>query len=704
MGAEQEKLFRWYDRFGFNVQVCAIFLCAILVVGLITSVLLTKVSSAIIYAHQTQQGLKLTNFMARQTEVALLFQSADVASEIAKSIIDLPDVKGISIRTHELNELFSIGDQFPESSLGTPPKESALVGESNNIWLFSAPVYSNQGEQNQLIHSSENEQKFLLGYISILVAKDSQIQLIRTISKNNLWAGGLLVMFLVLLMWVCSRALRPIKDLSMIMASAQGSDEIVFCDVYGPKDIAQMQKAFNSLMADLYERGNELKKAVQSAVELANHDSLTGLPNRAYLMQHLQSLIDRSSADSHMFAVLFLDLDHFKAVNDTMGHDSGDLLLKAVSERLQSHVQDKDFIARLSGDEFTIILENIRHSKSVTAIAEKICHSLRRPFLFLRHEVLLTTSIGISIFPNDGKDIKDLMKHADSAMFNAKAGRDGFCFYKPGMEMVMSRRLAKERELRQGIEQNELRLFFQPKVDLRDATLVGAEGLLRWQHPSRGLIGPDEFVPLAEESDLIEELNRWVLDAGIKQLCEWVSAGYQLTLALNISLKGPIVKQLKYTIPAMIRSYQLPKGALELEVTESTLISQLELIVSELSKIRELGVRIALDDFGSGYSSLNQLKQLPVDVLKFDRLFIQDIEIDPKGASIVESIVLLAKALDMQTVAEGVETDGQRKILEELKCDTYQGYLASAPLPAQDFEQQFLREGSMLESGIKKIE
>ena len=507
-------------------------------------------------------------------------------------------------------------------------------------------------------------------------------------------------MFLVLLMWVCSRALRPIKDLSMIMASAQGSDEIVFCDVYGPKDIAQMQKAFNSLMADLYERGNELKKAVQSAVELANHDSLTGLPNRAYLMQHLQSLIDRSSADSHMFAVLFLDLDHFKAVNDTMGHDSGDLLLKAVSERLQSHVQDKDFIARLSGDEFTIILENISNPESVKAIAEKICHSLRRPFLFLRHEVLLTTSIGISIFPNDGKDIKDLMKHADSAMFNAKAGRDGFCFYKPGMEMVMSRRLAKERELRQGIEQNELRLFFQPKVDLRDATLVGAEGLLRWQHPSRGLIGPDEFVPLAEESDLIEELNRWVLDAGIKQLCEWVSAGYQLTLALNISLKGPIVKQLKYTIPAMIRSYQLPKGALELEVTESTLISQLELIVSELSKIRELGVRIALDDFGSGYSSLNQLKQLPVDVLKFDRLFIQDIEIDPKGASIVESIVLLAKALDMQTVAEGVETDGQRKILEELKCDTYQGYLASAPLPAQDFEQQFLSEGSILESGI----
>ena len=201
-----------------------------------------------------------------------------------------------------------------------------------------------------------------------------------------------------------------------------------------------------------------------------------------------------------------------------------------------------------------------------------------------------------------------------------------------------------ERELRKGIEQGELRLFYQPKVDLKNASLVGAEALLRWQHPVKGLIGPDEFVPLAEESDLIEELNRWVLDQGIKQLGHWVSSGYYLTLALNLSLKGPIVRQLKNAIPALIRDYQLPRGVLELEVTESTLISQPELIVSELSKIRGLGVRIALDDFGSGYSSLNRLKQLPVDVLKIDRLFIKDIETDPHDESIYcKSICLLGQ-------------------------------------------------------------
>lgn len=1485
MTQEQGKLFRWYDRFAFNTQIFAIFLCAILVVGLITSVLLTRVSSKKIYEHQIEQGLKVTNFMARQAEVALLFQSADVASDIANSVIDLPDVKAISIRTQNLDELFSIGGQFPEGSFGVPPEETALIHESKNLWVFSAPVFSNQGEQNQLISSSGEEQRFLLGYISILVSKDAKNELINSITRNNLWAAGLLVLFLGLLMWATSRAMGPIRELSKIMTSAQGGEEELLCNVYGPRDIAQMQSAFNKLMKDLYSQRNKLQRAAQSAEELARtkgefvanvthelrtplggvlgmldlmmttsmsskqreyleiinssaqslldlvdevltfsevesgklkieaqtchltdildevisllaaialkksigigyvinpdvpkvvstdgtklrqmlinllgnavkftnrgevaiyvdqkhtsaaditeicfrvrddgigidpehhqqifeaflqldssstktyrgtglglaivkkvaqlmggninvasklgsgsefcltlpihgnnqqpsqcqsdlllnkrflvvtespilgnfllnellslgaeradvksgsaviraikgsnrnkqwseyhglivdeelgeipiadfyesiereldlqaifsvilinpyfssyhldslpaarlpkplksysleatlidnflpnaksltpsevpvlavknaikvlviednrtnqqvaeamlnrlgcscevvengqigvekvvfgdfdlvlmdcnmpvlngyaatkqirafeeedagrlpiiamtanysdlekercaeagmsdfmpkplslltmrqklsqwsaysaseissiektefsdkamqsnqkivadkmsyspqalnrlqltlgasvnslikdffqdmssylealrqavsgdnareihfichtirgaadnfganqliklssqlenkamqgnlkgsseiamaliesyaalradlsqalalddlpdgmdeidskgtvlvvdddittreileaelkidnlvvkqvaggfeaihfcqkkmpdlilmdammpdldgfetckkirqmvhgwdipilimtasesddsikhafsanatdyirkpvniavmqkrivhlisttkaerqikrmayHDSLTGLPNRAYLMQHLQLLIEQCAVDSSAFAILFLDLDHFKAVNDTMGHDSGDLLLKAVAERLQSHVQGQDFIARLSGDEFTIVLENIRSPSSVSAIATKICHSLKRPFLFMRHEMFVTASIGISMFPNDGEDITDLMKHADSAMFNAKTSRDGFRFYKPGMEMAMSRRLEMERELNKAIELGQLQLLYQPKIDLNCAKLVGSEALLRWQHPVRGLMGPDEFIPLAEESDLIADLNNWVLNAGIKQLCEWLNLGYQTTLALNLSLKGPIVRQLKDTIPKLVKRNSIPPKVLELEITESTLINQPEQIVSELSRIRELGVMIALDDFGSGYSSLNQLKQLPVDILKFDRLFIQDIESDPKGASIVKSIVDLAKALDMQTVAEGVETEEQRNILKQLGCDTYQGYLTSTPLPASDFERLFLKK------------
>jgi diguanylate cyclase (GGDEF)-like protein len=1481
MGESVKATSRWYDRFGFNTQISAIFIFATVVVGLFTSVLLTKISSGIIYQHQIQQGIKITDFIARQTEAALLFQSVNGASDIANSVINLPDVIGINIRTHELVELFAIGQKFPEDSLGVPPKESNMVSESHNAWVFSAPVYSDQGEQSGLIGSTHEEQRLLVGFISILFAKDAQMRLINSIERNNLWAAGLLVVFLIVLMWVSNRAIRPIRALSKIMISTQGSEDLVLAAVKGPQDIAQMQGAFNSLMMNLHKRRNELKEVAQSAVALADakgqfaanvthelrtplgavlsmldillatdmsekqkeyletthssarslltlidevlrfsevesgkmtiverechltdildevtvllaskalkkpidigyvissevpevvitdasklrqmlinllgnavkftesgevsiyvtqtplssggeganicfcvkddgigispedqqqifgaffqldssptkayegtglglaivskvvalmggeisvssqldsgseftlsvpvkeakqpsrkidsnllrgktfllvakaivvrdfvtneltglgarvvvassgreaielvtdaevatyqgvvidedsieisvgdfftlledfidlknlfatilinsnfstyhldnvqatriakplkstslkrllfnyflldpahpprlksndmaaksaihvlvvednrtnqqiveamlrrlgcsyevaangrlgvekvvygkfdlvlmdcnmpilsgyaatkqirifeadvvaqlpiiamtanysesdkkrcteagmsdfmskplslidmrnilakwtsfkasesqelaaiedntgriglddnrdysglsydpqvfrqlqalvgpaihtmikdycvdmtvyleslkaaiddgnasevqyishnikgatknfgadklmqlssyleeqaeqgelaeaenqalkiaeafsflradltrhlfntdqlspkaegfevkgrvlvvdddgstrktlvgairlagfvveeatggldalnicqrqmpdlilmdalmpdldgfetckkirqmpngddipiliisdsesedsvqlafsvaatdyigkpvnvsvtrnriehlissnkaerrikrmayHDSLTGLPNRASLMQYLQLLINQSTANKSMFAVLFLDLDHFKVINDTMGHESGDLLLKAVSERLQTHVRGQDFVARLGGDEFTVVLENIRNSQTVADIAEKICESLSHPFLFMRREMFVTTSIGISIYPDDGEDITDLMKYADSAMFSAKDNRNGFCFYDSGMEIAISKRLEMERELRKGIEQNELLLFYQPKIDFKNPSLIAAEALLRWQHPERGLLGPDEFISLAEETGLIEQLNDWVLHAGVKQLSDWLVAGYQLTLSLNLSLKGPIAQALERRLTGLINRYQLPKDCLELEITESALIDQPKLIMVELSRVRKLGVKIALDDFGSGYSSLNHLKNLPVDVLKIDRLFIRDIENDPSDSSIVKSIVYLARALKMKTVAEGVETEQQHDILKSLNCDYFQGYLASKPIDSEQFEAQFL--------------
>jgi len=1481
----QSATTKWYDRFVFSTQISAIFLFGIVVVGLMTSVLLTRVSSSIIYEHQVKQGLKVTEFIARQAEAALLFQSADVAADIAGSAIDLPDVQGIKIVTHELQELFATGSEFPEGSLEAPPAESTLVAQNQKLWIFSAPVYSEQGEANQLVDSSR-QQRFLLGYISILFAKDAQMLLIDSIDRNNKWAAGGLVIFLFVLLWVSKRAMRPIQALSRTMTSARGNDDVVMSEVNGPRDIAQMQEAYNSLMLDLQKRRNELKDAaatsaklaktksefaanvthelrtplgavlgmldlllttgmsskqkeyleaayssgqgllhlidevlsfseveagkmeimqqechlaeildevigllaskalkkpigigyvihsdlpsvviadagklrqmlinllgnavkftetgevsvyvergdaptsedaeyicfrvkddgigidpkdhqqifeaflqvdssstkayegtglgltivqniaklmggritlssrlgagsefaltlpvklvnqsvqkvyskqladrvfllvtqssvirdfvsrelqslgsdvvvaeskreaikqvadaesgafhavfvdedlegisvadflsstqdrisfkgvlsvvftnpyfssyhldglqavrvakplnstalkqvlfsyflpdqyqpqqffkgidirVENAVnvliiednrvnqqvaeamlhklgcscevvangrlgvervvygnfdlvlmdcnmpilngyaatqqirdfeakgagglpiiamtannsdsernlcieagmndfmpkplslldmrdmlakwtpfsaveveaeedemgsfhilseadkalkfselsydpqalnqikdvvgssvhtmikdlcldmaayldnlksaiaegnaseiryiahtikgvaknfgarelielssqlekraeqgefegagncardiadavatlstdlngqtpaahqltlppdgfeardrvlvvdddrssrtvlaeairlggceveeaedglkaldicrrhmpdlilmdaimpsvsgfeacreirkmpygadipiliitafeseksidlafsvaatdyinkpvnisvirrrvdhliasnkterqmkQLAYHDSLTGLPNRTNLMQHLQRLIDQSKIDHSIFAVLFLDLDHFKVVNDSMGHDAGDLLLKAVSERLRSYVRGQDFIARLGGDEFTIVLENIRCSRTAKIIAEKICESLSRPFIFMRREMLVTSSVGISIFPDNGENITDLVKHADSAMFKAKSGRNGFCFYESGMETEIGQRLEMERDLRKAIEQDELLLFYQPKIDLKTGALLGAEALLRWQHPAKGLIGPDAFIPVAEESDLIATVNDWVLQNGMKQLCTWLANGHQLTLSLNLSLKGSIVKELQSRILTLTQLYQLPKGALELEITESALMNQPELIGVELSKIRELGIKIALDDFGSGYSSLNHLKQLPVDVLKIDRLFISDIETDPNDSAIVESIVCLARALRLVTVAEGVETEGQKKILSRLNCDCFQGYLASKPITSKQFERQFLCTG-----------
>ena len=481
-------------------------------------------------------------------------------------------------------------------------------------------------------------------------------------------------------------------DIPILIITASESEESVALAfsvaatdfINKPVNISVIQKRVNHLIA--------ANKAERYMRQLAYHDSLTGLPNRTNLMQHLQLVMDQSKVDNSMFAVLFLDLDDFKVVNDNMGHDVGDLLLKAVSERLRSYLRGQDFIARLGGDEFTIVLQDVKSLCTVEAIAEKICKSFSQPFAFMRREILVTTSMGISVFPNHGEEIADLLKYADSAMFSAKNARDRFCFYESGMESAVSQRLEMQRDLRKALDHNELRLLYQPKVDCSDGSLLGAEALLRWQHPIRGLIGPDEFIAFAEEGDLIAEINNWVLKNGIKQLCNWAENDHKLTLSLNISLNAATLTELHSEILSLIQSHPLSADLLELEITENTLMSEPKLIGKELSKIRELGIKIALDDFGSGHSSLNHLKELPVDVLKIDRLFIRDIETDPSGCAIVKSIICLAEALNIATVAEGVETDEQKEILSDLGCDYFQGYLVSEPITCKQFEQRFLEE------------
>jgi EAL domain-containing protein (putative c-di-GMP-specific phosphodiesterase class I) len=277
-------------------------------------------------------------------------------------------------------------------------------------------------------------------------------------------------------------------------------------------------------------------------------------------------------------------------------------------------------------------------------------------------------------------------------MFKAKEKRNEYCFYETGMEAEIADRLEMERELRQAIERNELELYYQPKIDFSTGDLVGAEALVRWNHPTDGILGPNVFIPLAEESGLINRLSDWVLEQGAGQLHDWLSAGYKLTLALNLSVKDLMAEELHDQLKSLVSRHSLPKNVLELEITESTLMNHPELMSTELVKIKSMGISVAIDDFGSGYSSLNYLKRLPVDVLKIDRSFIQDIETDPSDSAIVSGIVGLAQNLDMKTVAEGAETEGQREILRTLGCDSFQGYLVAKPLPAADFEAQFLQK------------
>ena len=515
---------------------------------------------------------------------------------------------------------------------------------------------------------------------------------------------------------ICQRRMPDLILMDAVMPGMDGFDacqsirdiphgaDIPVLMITGLEDEEYIEKAFASgatdyiskpinfsVMKQRVARLIKANKAEKHVKRLAYHDPLTSLPNRVNLMRHLPLVVEQATAEHYKFAILFLDLDRFKMINDTMGHNVGDLLLKAVADRIRNCVRDQDFIARVGGDEFTIVLEKIKSVETAAKVAKKICESMNQPFVFMGERKFITTSIGISLFPDNGGDITDLIKHADSAMFRAKEKRNDYCFYQTGMEAEIVERLQMEHALRQAIERNELRLFYQPKVDFATGKLIGAETLLRWEHPREGIIAPNVFIPLAEESGLINKLSDWVLEAAARQLRTWLAKKYHLTLALNLSVKGLMAEDLHVQLQGLMNRYQLPKHVLEIEITESTLMNHPELMSTELAKIKQLGISVAIDDFGIGYSSLNYLKRLPVDVLKIDRSFVQDIEYDPRNSAIIAGIVALAQALNVHTVAEGVETQKQWSILKDLGCSSFQGYLIAKPQPAEQFEQQFLR-------------
>jgi diguanylate cyclase (GGDEF)-like protein len=438
----------------------------------------------------------------------------------------------------------------------------------------------------------------------------------------------------------------------------------------------------------------EAGRAERHVRHLAYHDTLTGLPNRALFTERLGELLIRSRSDTERLAVLFLDLDRFKLVNDTLGHDVGDLLLKAVSERIKGGVRSCDLVARLGGDEFIVILDGVRSLDVVATIAEKIWNVLSEPFVFMGQEMYITTSIGISVFPDDGKDTSELMKRADTAMFRAKDSGVRFQFYEHGMEAQMSRRLAVETELRRALERDELVLHYQPQAQLATGKIVGMEALVRWQHPERGLLPPSEFISVAEDTGLIVQVGEWVLRQACMQLKAWHDKGYRtLKMAVNLSCRQLGEDDLPDSVSKTLEEVGLPARFLELEITESTIMNRAEAGVHVLGRLKDLGVQLSIDDFGTGYSSLSSLKRFPVDMLKIDRSFVRDSASDPDDAAIIAGIVALARSLRLITVAEGVETFEQHKYLRDLRCDLMQGYYLSEPLAAAVFEERILSSG-----------
>jgi diguanylate cyclase (GGDEF)-like protein len=440
-----------------------------------------------------------------------------------------------------------------------------------------------------------------------------------------------------------------------------------------------------------YMLSNSLNRAYEETRRQALHDSLTGLPNRALFINRLQQSIDRKSREPDTSAVLYMDLDHFKVINDSLGHETGDGLLIEVSRRLRSCLRPGDTAARLGGDEFTILLDDVSDLADAVRVAERVAKELREPIWLGEHQVFVTTSVGIALNESAGVSPNSLLRNADVAMYEAKKeGKARYKIFDPGMHAQALRRLEMENELRRAINHEEFRVHYQPKVSVDTGGIVGMEALVRWDHPEHGLINPNEFIPLAEETQLINPLGRWVLQEACRQAQEWrrrYPEYSDLVMSVNLSVRQFKQPNLISELSEILRETGLDPRGLQLEITESIVTDDLEYTVDLLQKLKILNVQLGLDDFGKGYSSLTTLKQFPLDDLKIDKSFVEGIGQNVQDTAIVQLMVDLAHTVGMQAVGEGVEKAEQLARLREMGCDVAQGFYLSKPLTGEQAEE-----------------
>lgn len=470
------------------------------------------------------------------------------------------------------------------------------------------------------------------------------------------------------------------------------------------------------LMLSVFARDiTELKRSNERIRYLAYCDSLTDLPNRQAFKEQVSKAIESAMRYKRSGAILYLDLDEFKRINDTLGHNIGDLLLQHITMRLVKQVRGSDTvgvshpghgtdhnIARLGGDEFTVLLQDIEEPEAAEIVAKRVQGAIARPCNLNGHEVYVTPSIGIAIFPRDGQDVEELLKNADTAMYHAKAmGKNNYQFYSEQMNVLTASRLKLEGKLRRALAGHEMELYYQPQIDILTGELVSAEALLRWHQPELGMITPDEFIPIAEETGMIIELGEWVINEACRQNRAWQDAGHlAIRVAVNLSSMQFIQRDLNMKVARSLKVSGLEAKYLELEITESILMRNVKETISTLNEFKEMGIRISVDDFGTGYSSLSYLKRFPLDMLKVDRAFVRDIPKNQDDMTITSAIIAMAHRLNLGVVAEGVETQSQIDFLRKQGCEMAQGYLFSKPLPANEFVI-LLSQGGMVEEYIQ---
>lgn len=494
-----------------------------------------------------------------------------------------------------------------------------------------------------------------------------------------------------------SKTIRAVSELFadiplIICGTSDDEDAAVQTLAFGAQDYVVMETLDADALIRSIRFAMERKRMERQLQSLVHYDSLTRLPNRQLLLDRLTQAIAQATRQQTLVGLLLLDLDRFKLVNDTLGHEFGDKLLADVALRVNACIRDSDTLARLGGDEFVVVLNGINGAQDAAKVAKKIIDKLSKPVVIEGHEVFVTTSIGISLFPNDGIDKNALITNADVAMYRAKEeGRNHFQFYTVGMNATTVEQLNLENDLRRAIERDELLLHYQPQISLPDRRIVGVEALVRWQHPELGLVPPARFIPIAEETGLIVPIGQWVLQTACAQAKEWLDSGLPpVVVSVNMSSRQFHQEDMLRTVTDALEESGLSADQLALEITESSLMKNPEDAVVTLCLLHNMGIGIAIDDFGTGYSSLGHLKRFPLQALKIDRSFIDDVTENPEDAAIVRAILAMAHSLNLKVVAEGVERENQLEFLQDAGCEEIQGFLISKPVPAADFAAKFL--------------
>jgi diguanylate cyclase (GGDEF)-like protein/PAS domain S-box-containing protein len=766
-----------------------------------------------------EQGQRITENLARQSALALVYSSADNAAEVVKATMAFPGVIGVEIRHVNGHALLVKGNidstKFAERSDQHDGLQAAamLDAENSSAWHFAAPVYSQPAVESPFSEAATPE---LLGYVSVVMSKAVLARTTTNIFITNLAVSFSFALFFLLLIRFLTRSMvRPLNQLSASMERAQLGESHVRAEPGGPKDIAEMAHAFNSMMEvqeqreaalrvaaiafeteegmmvtdensviiqvnqaftrltgysadetigkrpsmlqsdrqdpEFYQRMwdslrinkswqgeiwnkrkngeiypewlnitavlgedgrvtnyvgafvdfSERKKAENEIHHLAFFDPLSQLPNRRMLLDRLRQAVSTGSRNQTGGGLLFIDLDNFKTLNDTKGHGIGDLLLVEVSKRLQACVREGDTVARFGGDEFVLLLEGLSKDETHAAtqarmVGEKVLEVLNRPYILEGHEYHSSSSMGITLFIDYKQKLDELLKQADTAMYEAKkSGRNTLRFFDPVMQEELEIRSQMEVGLRDALSKQEFQLYYQMQVN-HTKHIVGAEVLLRWIHPEKGLISPMKFIPLAEETGLILPIGRWVLESACRQIKLWEADLRTCDLQLAVNVSGRQFRQSNFVdqVREILNQTSINPSLLKLELTESIVLDNVPDTIAKMHALRRLGVSFSMDDFGTGYSSLSYLTQLPLNQLKIDQSFVHHIGSKASDSTIIQTIIGMANNLGIEVIAEGVETQEQRNFLEANGCRLYQGYYFGKPVPLDEFDA-LLRDRSV---------